>query len=377
MHVMTPNSYSCTGAESGFFGGQGNFTSDGSGGGWLGATTAIEQPPRRGQRRHGRRVREVHQGLRQFPDLVGPGHSQRGRSHQLRPVLTEITCTCLAGGSALSGEATLFMTAPSGCRSGCRITGGSLEPSSSRSDRPPCPGVPRSRLRVESRVEPAAAGKPVEAGPNSRIKFKDEYKDMIGKDGTAQVEAEPVQEAAARACPSLDDAVPGSPTDADVRSAGTLREGGRIASRSLVSAWCWPVARRLRGHSRAGRNPPTAPVRRSSAAPARGRDDFGLGARATFFALGDTTSSISKDPSPFRFADIREGSGIDFVHCLRHGPPEALPDGLRLRRGDVRLRRRRPARPLLRHLHRDAAGDGPDGAEPALQEPRRQHSSGT
>ncbi len=34
-HVMTPNSYSCTGAESGFFGAQGNFTSDGSGGGWL------------------------------------------------------------------------------------------------------------------------------------------------------------------------------------------------------------------------------------------------------------------------------------------------------------------------------------------------------
>ena len=32
------------------------------------------------------------------------------------------------------------------------------------------------------------------------------------------------------------------------------------------------------------------------------------------FALGDTTSSISKDPSPFRFADIREKSGIDFVH---------------------------------------------------------------
>jgi hypothetical protein len=32
-------------------------------------------------------------------------------------------------------------------------------------------------------ADPAAAGKPVEAGPNSRIKFKDEYKDMIGKNG--------------------------------------------------------------------------------------------------------------------------------------------------------------------------------------------------
>jgi prepilin-type N-terminal cleavage/methylation domain-containing protein/prepilin-type processing-associated H-X9-DG protein len=44
-HVMTPNSYSCTGAESGFFGGQGNFTSDSSGGGWLGATAATSNHP--------------------------------------------------------------------------------------------------------------------------------------------------------------------------------------------------------------------------------------------------------------------------------------------------------------------------------------------
>lgn len=42
---MTPNSYSCTGAESGWFGAQGNFTSDGSGGGWLGATTATSNHP--------------------------------------------------------------------------------------------------------------------------------------------------------------------------------------------------------------------------------------------------------------------------------------------------------------------------------------------
>jgi prepilin-type N-terminal cleavage/methylation domain-containing protein/prepilin-type processing-associated H-X9-DG protein len=44
-HVMPPNSYSCTGAESGFFGGQGNFTSDSSGGGWLGASTATSNHP--------------------------------------------------------------------------------------------------------------------------------------------------------------------------------------------------------------------------------------------------------------------------------------------------------------------------------------------
>ena len=44
-HVMTPNTYSCTGAESGWFGAQGNFTSDGSGGGWLGASTATSNHP--------------------------------------------------------------------------------------------------------------------------------------------------------------------------------------------------------------------------------------------------------------------------------------------------------------------------------------------
>ncbi len=44
-HVMTPNSLSCTGNESGFFGGQGNFTSDGSAGGWLAASTATSNHP--------------------------------------------------------------------------------------------------------------------------------------------------------------------------------------------------------------------------------------------------------------------------------------------------------------------------------------------
>lgn len=44
-HVMTPNTLTCTGAESGFFGAQGNFTSDGSGGGSLGASTACSNHP--------------------------------------------------------------------------------------------------------------------------------------------------------------------------------------------------------------------------------------------------------------------------------------------------------------------------------------------
>ncbi len=44
-HFMTPNTLTCTGAESGFFGAQGNFTSDGSGGGWIGASTACSNHP--------------------------------------------------------------------------------------------------------------------------------------------------------------------------------------------------------------------------------------------------------------------------------------------------------------------------------------------
>jgi hypothetical protein len=44
------------------------------------------------------------------------------------------------------------------------------------------------------------------------------------------------------------------------------------------------------------------------------RHDFGVGAHATFFALGDTTSTISKNASPFRFVDIQKKCGVDFTH---------------------------------------------------------------
>jgi len=44
-HFMTPNTLTCAGAESGFFGAQGNFTSDGSGGGWTAASTATSNHP--------------------------------------------------------------------------------------------------------------------------------------------------------------------------------------------------------------------------------------------------------------------------------------------------------------------------------------------
>jgi len=44
-HLMTPNKYSCVGAESGFFGAQGNFTSDGANGGTTAAITATSNHP--------------------------------------------------------------------------------------------------------------------------------------------------------------------------------------------------------------------------------------------------------------------------------------------------------------------------------------------
>ena len=61
-------------------------------------------------------------------------------------------------------------------------------------------------------------------------------------------------------------------------------------------------------------------------APARPRPDdprssgmggpgrFGVGAHAEYVALADQTSALSRDPGPFRFADIQPASGIDFVH---------------------------------------------------------------
>jgi hypothetical protein len=53
----------------------------------------------------------------------------------------------------------------------------------------------------------------------------------------------------------------------------------------------------------------------------------GLSRRMTFIGLADTTSSISRTPSPFRFTDIREGSGIDFVHFSGTTEEKHFPTG--------------------------------------------------
>lgn len=57
------------------------------------------------------------------------------------------------------------------------------------------------------------------------------------------------------------------------------------------------------------------------------RERSGLSARAAFMAYADTSSSLSKDPSPFRLVDIREGSGVDFVHVSGLDRRKLYPTG--------------------------------------------------
>jgi hypothetical protein len=60
--------------------------------------------------------------------------------------------------------------------------------------------------------------------------------------------------------------------------------------------------------------PDTVPVRvREPGDPALRRSP-GLSPRMNWIAMADSISSLSRDSSPFRFVDIRAGSGIDFVH---------------------------------------------------------------
>jgi hypothetical protein len=53
----------------------------------------------------------------------------------------------------------------------------------------------------------------------------------------------------------------------------------------------------------------------------------GLSRRMTFIGLADLTSSISRDPGPFRFVDIHAGSGIDFVHFSGTTDEKHFPTG--------------------------------------------------
>jgi hypothetical protein len=57
------------------------------------------------------------------------------------------------------------------------------------------------------------------------------------------------------------------------------------------------------------------------------RGAYGLSRRMTFIGFADLTSSISREPSPFRFTDIRQGSGIDFVHFSGTTDDKHFPTG--------------------------------------------------
>ncbi len=58
--------------------------------------------------------------------------------------------------------------------------------------------------------------------------------------------------------------------------------------------------------------PPRADDPRSGGMGGPGR--YGIGGHAEFIALADQTSTVSAEPSPFRFADVAARSGVDFVH---------------------------------------------------------------
>ncbi len=98
---------------------------------------------------------------------------------------------------------------------------------------------------------------------------------------------------------------------------------------------------------------------------------------------GDRMQSIPKavmskqtESSPFRFAEIAKEAGIDFVHFSGMTDEKHFPTANGSGAAVFDYRRRRPARHLLRDLHALAAGNGREGAEPALQEPGRQPFQG-
>ena len=95
-HVMTPNSYSCTGGGERLLRRPGELHLRRLQRGLARRVHGHEQPPWRSQHLHGRWVGEVHQGHSQPSDVVGPGDSQSGRDHQLRPVLMSMVLARVA-----------------------------------------------------------------------------------------------------------------------------------------------------------------------------------------------------------------------------------------------------------------------------------------
>jgi enediyne biosynthesis protein E4 len=100
-----------------------------------------------------------------------------------------------------------------------------------------------------------------------------------------------------------------------------------FACLALLSAGCGANSEEGRGQQPQAATVPVAAARSESDRQPPRYEVNGLGRSASFFALADTTSSISKDPSPFRFVDIQKESGIDFVHVSGNDSRKIYPTG--------------------------------------------------
>ena len=123
---------------------------------------------------------------------------------------------------------------------------------------------------------------------------------------------------------------------------------GVVLALCLALAGCDQSARRRMPRPGPAQAHLRRPPRRSRPPPAPATVE---GDRLAGSVLAVTAPPTSREPSPFRFTDVARQSGIDFVHFSGMTPDKHFPTAERLRRGDLRLRRRWPHGPLLRHLH--------------------------
>jgi hypothetical protein len=94
----------------------------------------------------------------------------------------------------------------------------------------------------------------------------------------------------------------------------------------LAVAGCGEASRAKVG-SKSGQTAPAKAPDAANGSQPTGRGAYGLSRRMTFIGFADLTSSISREPSPFRFTDIREGSGVDFVHFSGTTDEKHFPTG--------------------------------------------------
>ena len=149
---------------------------------------------------------------------------------------------------------------------------------------------------------------------------------------------------------------PGLPRETKVMHSSGLARHAALAILSLVTAACSTSDREVAAPARPPS--PSRPVAETS------------------------TDSAPSPPAPvetptIRFRDISASAGVTFTHLSGMQPDRHFPTNLGSGAGDARLRRRRPARPLLLHDPQPAAGRArPLRREPALPQPRRRDVRG-